>query len=258
MLIILLDWGGGRIHGTRQHVEVITNQLGRKEVSIVNTPSLPFSQYKPEPNKINEVLISSEQPENKGKAVGKVFFVNQNFSSYAAWQPVLPSGDIYGIQSLNTHITRDSDDNSFYIALLDHKGLSGSQSLYEQRYETIKTKMPQITYRGYMLNVGGKSGDITLTAHLDKNLVDGRITNRIVNPVQEHRDLLLKEGKIYADMFGIYFRGESIIPAGSTSPLDPASFEGVFVGKNMEEVVGRISGLPNEVDSVFGGTQVTK
>ena len=255
----------GIIHGTREHVEVITNQLGRKEVSKVNTPSLPFSQYKPEPNKINEVLISSEQPGNKGKAVGKVFFVNQNFSSYAAWQPVLPSGDIYGIQSLNAH-TSNSDGNSFYIALLDHKKGEGidfkeetrAKSLYEQRYETIKTKMPQITYRGYMLNVGGKSGDIILTAHLDKNLVDGRITNRIVNPVQEHRDLLLQKGKIYVDMSGIHFSGESIIPAGSTSPLGAASFEGVFVGKNMEEVVGRISGLPNEASSVFGGTQVTK
>lgn len=255
----------GEIEGTREHVEVITNQLGRKEVSKVNTPSLPFSQYKPEPNKINEVLISSEQPENKEKAVGKVFFVNQNFSSYAAWQPVLPSGDFYGIQSLNAYNT-NSDGNSFYIALLDHKKGewidfkedTRAESLYEQRYETIKTKMPQITYRGYMLNVGGKSGDITLTAHLDKNLVDGRITNRIVNPVQEHRDLLLQKGEIYADMHGIHFRGASIIPAGSTSPLGAASFEGVFVGKNMEEVVGRISGLPNEASSVFGGTQVTK
>ncbi|MGY6772324.1 hypothetical protein [Gallibacterium sp. ZY190522] len=130
----------------------------------------------------------------------------------------------------------------------------------------MKTKTPQITYRGYMLNVGGKSGDITLTADLDKNLVEGRITNRTVNPAQDGRDLLLKHGRISIDAFGsgIHFgstTGKAIIPVGNNPdnlPFRDANFSGTFAGKNMEEVVGTISGLPNEANSVFGGTQVTK
>lgn len=232
------------------HVEVITDESGDPKVSAFNTPTLPLSQYKANPSKINEVLISSEQPENKGKAVGKVFFVNQNYSSYVAWRPVAGS-ESERIQALGSMSVN-------HVARTDYQKGVDIELQAQQRYESVKAKTPQITYRGYMLNVGGKSGDIILTAHLDKNLVDGRITNRIVNPVQEHRDLLLQKGKIYVDKHGIHFSGESIIPAGSTSPLGAASFKGVFVGKNMEEVVGRISGLPNEASSVFGGTQVTK
>lgn len=116
-----------------------------------------------------------------------------------------------------------------------------------------------------MLNVGGKSGDITLTADLDKNVVNGTVTNRIVNPVQDGRDLLLKNGQISVDRDrGIIFsgnQGRSVIPVGNNpnnSPFKYAYFEGTFAGKNMEEVVGTIHNLPRESASAFGGTQVTK
>lgn len=171
-----------------EHIEVITDELGNPELSKFNTPTLPLSQYKANPSKINEVLISSEQPENKGKAVGKAFFVNQNYSSYVAWRPVMQeSGSIQALGYGN---------NAEYVARTDYQKGVDIKLQAQQRYESVKAKTPQITYRGYMLNAGGKSGDITLTAHLDKNLVDGRITNRIVNPAQDGRDLLLKNGRI--------------------------------------------------------------
>lgn len=243
-----------------RHFEVITDELGNESVELLNTPTLPLSQYKPEPNKINEVLISSEQPENKGKAVGKAFFVNQNYSSYVAWRPV-----ILGYISERIRALRYGDESNVdYVARTDYKKGVDIELQAQQRYESVKAKTPQITYRVYMLNVGGKSGDITLTADLDKNVVNGKVTNRIVNPLQDRRDLLLKNGQISVDRDGITFRGTSgraIIPVGNNPnnlPFRDANFEGIFAGKNMEEVVGKISGLPNEANSVFGGTQVTK
>lgn len=241
-------WGG--------HVEVITDESGDPKVSAFNTPTLPLSQYKANPSKINEVLISSEQPENKGKAVGKVFFVNQNYSSYVAWRPVAGS-ESERIQALGSMSVN-------HVARTDYQKGVDIELQAQQRYESVKAKTPQITYRGYMLNVGGKSGDITLTADLDKNVVNGTVTNRIVNPLQDGRDLLLKNGQISVDYRGITFRGTSgraIIPVGNNPnnlPFRDANFEGIFAGKNMEEVVGEISGLQNEANSVFGGTQVTK
>lgn len=239
-----------------QHFEVITDEFGDPKVSVFNTPTLPLSQYKANPSKINEVLISSEQPENKGKAVGKVFFVNQNYSSYVAWRPVAGSE--------STDIQALSSTKVDHIARTDYQKGVDIKLQAQQRYESVKAKTPQITYRGYMLNVGGKSGDITLTADLDKNVVNGRVTNRIVNPAQDGRDLLLKNGQISVDRDGIIFKGtygRAIIPVGNNPnnlPFDRANFKGVFAGKNMEEVVGEISGLPNEASSVFGGTQATK
>lgn len=248
------------------HVEVITDEFGNPEVSEFNTPTLPLSQYKANPSKINEVLISSVEPENKGKAVGKAFFVNQNYSSYVAWRPVmLEKYKSERIQALSPDLVGSYyDDNAEYVARTDYQKGVDIKLQAQQRYESVKAKTPQITYRGYMLNVGGKSGDITLTADLDKNVVNGTVTNRIVNPLQDGRDLLLKNGQISVDYRGITFRGtggRAIIPVGNNPnnlPFDRANFEGVFAGKNMEEVVGRISGLPNEADSVFGGTQITK
>ncbi|KGQ40596.1 transferrin-binding protein-like solute binding protein [Gallibacterium anatis] len=244
------------------HVEVITDELGNPKISNFYTPTLPLSQYKANSSKINEVLISSVEPENKGKAVGKAFFVNQNYSSYVAWRPVmLAKYESERIQALGLG---NYDDNAEYVARTDYQKGVDIKLQAQQRYESVKAKTPQITYRGYMLNVGGKSGDITLTADLDKNVVNGTVTNRIVNPLQDDRDLLLKNGQISADYRGITFRGTSgraIIPVGNNPnnlPFDRANFEGVFAGKNMEEVVGEISGLPNEANSVFGGTQVTK
>ncbi|MEH8047626.1 hypothetical protein [Gallibacterium anatis] len=238
------------------HVEVITDELGNPKISDFYTPTLSLSQYKANPSKINEVLISSVEPENKGKAVGKAFFVNQNYSSYVAWRPVMQeSGNIQALGYGN---------NVEYVARTDYQKGVDIELQAQQRYESVKAKTPQITYRGYMLNVGGKSGDITLTAHLDKNLVDGRITNRIVNPAQDGRDLLLKNGRISVDYRGITFigtLGRAIIPVGNNPdnlPFQYANFHGTFAGKNMEEVVGRIVGLPNEALSAFGGTQVTK
>lgn len=155
-------------------------------------------------------------------------------------------------------------DNVDYVARTDYQKGVDITLQAQQRYESVKAKTPQITYRGYMLNVGGKSGDITLTADLDKNVVNGTITNRIVNPLQDGRDLLLKNGQISVDRDGITFKGtygRAIIPVGNNPnnlPFREANFKGVFAGKNMEEVVGEISGLPNEANSVFGGTQVTK
>ena len=244
-----------------RHIEVITDELGNPKESRFNTPTLPLSQYKANPSKINEVLISSEQPENKGKAVGKAFFVNQNYSSYVAWQPILKdSSRNTSVLSLN-----EAHRGNLYFARTDYKKGVDIKLQAQQRYESVKAKTPQITYRGYMLNVGGKSGDITLTADLDKNVVNGTITNRIVNPLQDRRDLLLKNGQISVDYYrGIIFRGTSgraIIPVGNNPnnlPFRDANFEGIFAGKNMEEVVGKISGLPDEAPSVFGGTQVTK
>ncbi|KGQ48998.1 hypothetical protein JL12_07590 [Gallibacterium anatis 10672-6] len=242
------------------HVEVITDELGNPKISDFYTPTLPLSQYKANPSKINEVLISSVEPENKGKAVGKAFFVNQNYSSYVAWRPVVPiKYKSERIQALGYY-----GDNVDYVARTDYQKGVDIKLQAQQRYESVKAKTPQITYRGYMLNVGGKSGDITLTADLDKNVVNGTVTNRIVNPLQDGRDLLLKNGQISVDYRGITFRGtygRAIIPVGNNPnnlPFDRANFEGVFAGKNMEEVVGEISGLPNEVNSVFGGTQATK
>ncbi|KGQ38791.1 hypothetical protein [Gallibacterium genomosp. 1] len=242
------------------HIEVITDELGNPKISNFYTPTLPLSQYKANPSKINEVLISSEQPENKGKAVGKAFFVNQNYSSYVAWQPILKNySEITSVLSLN-----EGNRGNLYFARTDYKKGVDIGLQAQQRYESVKAKTPQITYRGYMLNVGGKSGDITLTADLDKNVVNGTVTNRIVNPLQDGRDLLLKNGQISVDRAGITFRGTSgraIIPVGNNPnnlPFRYANFEGIFAGKNMEEVVGEISGLPNEANSVFGGTQVTK
>ncbi|KGQ25557.1 hypothetical protein JP33_06470 [Gallibacterium anatis CCM5995] len=241
-----------------EHIEVITDELGKSKMFKVNTPTLHLSQYKPNPNKINEVLISSEQPKNEGKAVGKVFFVNQNYSSYATWQPRASIEEIRPIQSLDPF-----NKNTLYVARTDYQKGVDIKLQAQQRYESVKAKTPQITYRGYMLNVGGKSGDITLTADLDKNVVNGTVTNRIVNPAQDGRDFLLKDGQISVDDRGITFEGwyGSIIPVGNNSdnqPFNGAKFTGIFAGKNMEEVVGKISGLPNEGESVFGGTQVTK
>ncbi|KGQ57346.1 chromosome segregation protein [Gallibacterium anatis] len=251
-----------------KHVEVITDELGNRELSEFSvelsgfyTPTLPLSQYKANPSKINEVLIGSEQPENKGKAVGKAFFVNQNYSSYVAWRPVmLEKYEPERIQAL----VDDDKDKVDYVARTDYQKGVDIKLQAQQRYESVKAKTPQITYRGYMLNVGGKSGDITLTADLDKNVVNGTVTNRIVNPLQDRRDLLLKNGQISVDRDGITFRGtlgKAIIPVGNNPdnlPFRNANFSGTFAGKNMEEVVGKISGLPNEASSVFGGTQVTK
>lgn len=241
------------------HIEVITDEFGNPEVSEFNTPTLPLSQYKANPSKINEVLISSAEPENKGKAVGKAFFVNQNYSSYVAWRPVmLEKYKSERIQALYGYSNVD------YVARTDYKKGVDIKLQAQQRYESVKAKTPQITYRGYMLNVGGKSGDITLTADLDKNVVNGTVTNRIVNPLQDGRDLSLKNGQISVDYRGITFRGtpgRAIIPVENNPnnlPFDRANFEGVFAGKNMEEVVGKISDLPNEASSVFGGTQATK
>ncbi|WP_080735383.1 hypothetical protein, partial [Gallibacterium anatis] len=43
-----------------RHIEVITDELGNPKLSeFTNTPTLPLSQYKANPSKINEVLISS-------------------------------------------------------------------------------------------------------------------------------------------------------------------------------------------------------
>lgn len=242
--------------GVSKHVESITDEIGNPKVDRFNTPTLHLSQYKADPNKVNEVLISSEQPENKGKAVGKAFFVNQNYSSYVAWQPILRER---GVLSLD-----DTAKNNLYVARTDYKKEVDIKLQAQQRYESVKAKTPQITYRGYMLNVGGKSGDIMLTADLDKNVVNGKVTNRIVNPLQDRRDLLLKNAQISVDRYGINFSGTSgkaIIPVGNNpnnKPIPYANFKGTFAGKNMEEVVGSISGLPNEAPSVFGGTQVTK
>ncbi|WIM82906.1 hypothetical protein [Gallibacterium anatis] len=243
------------------HIEVITDELGNPKISDFYTPTLPLSQYKANPSKINEVLISSAEPENKEKAVGKAFFVNQNYSSYVAWRPVmLKAYNPEIIQALSYGYQGDVD----YVARTDYKKGVDIKLQAQQRYESVKAKTPQITYRGYMLNVGGKSGDITLTADLDKNVVNGRVTNRIVNPLQDGRDLLLKNGQISVDYRGITFRGtpgRAIIPVENNPnnlPFDRANFEGIFAGKNMEEVVGKISYLPNEASSVFGGTQATK
>ncbi|OBX00393.1 hypothetical protein QV05_07770 [Gallibacterium genomosp. 1] len=205
-----------------EHIEVITDELGKSKMFRVNTPTLHLSQYKPNPNKINEVLISSEQPENKGKAVGKVFFVNQNFSSYAAWQPRARIAEIRPIQSLDPF-----NVNTLYVARTDYKKGVDIELQAQQRYEAVKAKTPQITYRGYMLNAGGKSGDITLTADLDKNLVEGRITNRTVNPAQDGRDLLLKNGQISVDYRGITFKGGPIISVENNSDNQP--FEGGWI-----------------------------
>ncbi|MEH8138453.1 hypothetical protein [Gallibacterium anatis] len=244
------------------HIEVITDELGNPKISNFYTPTLPLSQYKANPSKINEVLISSAEPENKGKAVGKAFFVNQNYSSYVAWRPVML---LDGYKSERIQALRYGyESNVDYVARTDYKKGVDIKLQAQQRYESVKAKTPQITYRGYMLNAGGKSGDITLTADLDKNVVNGTVTNRIVNPLQDGRDLSLKNGQISVDYRGITFRGTSgraIIPVGNNPnnlPFRDANFEGIFAGKNMEEVVGEISGLQNEANSVFGGTQVTK
>lgn len=212
-----------------KHVEVITDELGNRELSEFGvelsgfyTPTLPLSQYKANPSKINEVLISSEQPENKGKAVGKAFFVNQNYSSYVAWRPVmLEKYEPERIQAL----VDDDKDKVDYVARTDYQKGVDIKLQAQQRYESVKAKTPQITYRGYMLNAGGKSGDITLTADLDKNLVEGRITNRTVNPAQDGRDLLLKNGRISVDSDGITFGGGPIISVENNSDNQP--FEGV-------------------------------
>ena len=254
--------------GVKQHIEVITDEFGDPKVSKFNTPPLLLSQYKANPSKINEVLLSSEQPENKGKAVGKAFFVNQNYSSYVAWQPIV-DGKNARLSVLS--LKEKYGDDHFYVThinypngIIYHDYPDNYEYQSQQRYESVKAKTPQITYRGYMLNVGGKSGNITLTADLDKNVVNGTVTNRIVNPLQDGRDLLLKNGQISVDRAGITFRGTSgkaIIPVGNNPdnlPFRNANFSGTFAGKNMEEVVGSISGLPNEASSVFGGTQVTK
>ncbi|MGY6772336.1 hypothetical protein [Gallibacterium sp. ZY190522] len=103
--------------GVKRHIEVITDEFGDPKVSVFNTPTLPLSQYKANPSKINEVLISSEQPENKGKAVGKAFFVNQNYSSYGAWQPIVDARDGLSVLSLKG---RYYGDDNFYVIHIDH------------------------------------------------------------------------------------------------------------------------------------------
>ncbi|MCW9698346.1 hypothetical protein [Avibacterium sp. 20-129] len=251
-----------------RHLESASDGLGNPQVISRPVPTLPLSQYKPDPTKINEVLISSEIPENKGKAVGKVFFVNQHYSSYVAWQPInaivddyIGSDDMHEVLSL---LEYDSDKFTTAIVRTDYQKETSIREQAQQRYDAVKAKTPVITYRGQMINVGGKSGDITLTADLNNNAINGKITNRTVNPVQDSRDLFLKNGVISIDRNGISFSGKSgrsIVPATNNPnnlPLSGANFYGTFAGKNMEEVVGRIEGLPNESDSVFGGTQVTK
>ncbi|MFZ7198177.1 hypothetical protein [Avibacterium avium] len=231
-----------------KHIEVITDGLEQKVLSKQNTPTLPLSQYKPDPDKVNEVLISSAVPENKGKAVGKVFFVNQNNSSYMAWQPIVES-DYPSIYSIEKIVPNN------YVAL------SVKNKVNQDTYKAVAAQTPTITYRGHMLNVGGKTGDIELVADLNAQKISGTITNRTVNPLQERRNLALKNGDIRVDDSRVEFSGRAVVPLENNPnklPIENAGFSGTFAGKNMEEVVGQVYGLPNESTSAFGGSQVTK
>ncbi|MFZ7129823.1 hypothetical protein [Avibacterium avium] len=230
-----------------KHFEIITDELERKVLSEQNTPTLPLSQYKPDPDKVNEVLISSAVPENKGKAVGKVFFVNQNNSSYMAWQPIVDRTDA---ETLSI-----KEYNDRYTAV------SVKNEVNQDTYKAVAAQTPTITYRGHMLNVGGKTGDIELVADLNAQKISGTITNRTVNPLQERRNLALKNGDIRVDNRGVKFSGRAVVPLENNPnklPIDGAGFSGTFAGKNMEEVVGQVYGLPNESTSAFGGSKVTK
>ncbi|MFZ7172269.1 hypothetical protein [Avibacterium volantium] len=236
-----------------QHFEIITDELDRKVLSEQNTPTLPLSQYKPDPDKVNEVLISSAVPENKGKAVGKVFFVNQNNSSYMAWQPIV-----------DVHFLDRTDAATLSIATYrnnNYTAVSVKNSVNKETYKAVAAQTPTITYRGHMLNVGGKTGDIELVADLNAQKISGTITNRTVNPLQERRNLALKNGDIRVYDNSVEFYGRAVVPLENNPnklPIDGAGFSGTFAGKNMEEVVGQVYGLPNETMSAFGGSQVTK
>ncbi|MFZ7234433.1 hypothetical protein ACLSZ5_01135 [Avibacterium avium] len=231
-----------------QHFEIITDELERKVLSKQNTPTLPLSQYKPDPDKVNEVLISSAVPENKGKAVGKVFFVNQNNSSYMAWQPIVDRTDA---ETLSIATYRNND----------YTAVSVKNAVNKETYKAAAAQTPTITYRGHMLNVGGKTGDIELVADLNAQKISGTITNRTVNPLQERRNLALKNGDIRVYDDDVRFYGDAVVPLENNPnklPIDGAGFSGTFAGKNMEEVVGHVYGLPNETKSAFGGSKVTK
>ncbi|MEE6076910.1 hypothetical protein [Avibacterium paragallinarum] len=236
-----------------KHFEVITDELERKVLSEQNTPTLPLSQYKPDPDKVNEVLISSAVPENKGKAVGKVFFVNQNNSSYMAWQPIV---DVYSSDETDAAtLSIATSRNDRYVAG------SVKNEVNQDTYKAVAAQTPTITYRGHMLNVGGKTGDIELVADLNAQKINGTITNRTVNPLQERRNLALKNGDIRVDNRGVKFSGRAVVPLENNPnklPIEYAGFSGTFAGKNMEEVVGIVYGLPNESTSAFGGSKVTK
>ncbi|MFZ7308507.1 hypothetical protein ACLSZU_04370 [Avibacterium avium] len=235
-----------------QHLEIITDELGDKELYTVNTPTFPLSQYKPDPDKVNEVLISSAEPENKGKAVGKVFFVNQNNSSYMAWQPIV-SAKPYKQRIYTYSIRKYYDEGNTVISVKNPTN--------EDRYKAIATQTPTITYRGHMLNVGGKTGDIELVADLNAQKISGTITNRTVNPLQERGNLALKNGDIDVNKRKVEFFGNTVVPLENNPnklPIKDARFSGIFAGENMEEVVGQVYGLPNESPSAFGGSKVTK
>ncbi|MEE6076911.1 factor H binding protein domain-containing protein [Avibacterium paragallinarum] len=180
------------------------------------------------------------------RKMGDMRFVNQTYSTFFAVSLDKTWGDTY----------RHRDFLGYgYI----YKELPQDNAVWNR-----PSGQEQVTYHGKTMgrfdrynsgdNTYDGQGDLTLTADFAKNTVAGKVTNR--QGYRDNRNITLIETPIAEVNDKIGFKGNWQYGEHDRNRGRDGTYEGIFVGPNAEEVLGRIA--PNPINSglgsVFGGT----
>ncbi|MFZ7234434.1 factor H binding protein domain-containing protein [Avibacterium avium] len=180
------------------------------------------------------------------RKMGDMRFVNQTYSTFFAVNLDSTWGDTY----------RHQDYLDYgYI----YKELPQDNAVWNR-----PSGQEQVTYHGKTIGrfdrylSGDKTydgqGDLSLTADFAKNTVAGKVTNR--QGYRDNRDITLIETPIAEVNNKIGFKGNWQYGEHDRNRDRDGRYEGIFVGPNAEEVLGRIEPNPDNsgLGSVFGGT----
>lgn len=207
--------------------ELVTDDYGRTSFAFYNStkgsdsPTVDFSQYEINPNKVQNYDFSAKEIEHS--KLNKIAFVNlRNATFYST--------------------SAENPDNNKLVGRYIKESAKMLTQKYRDASEYLSAK-PTATYNGKVLGENAQTwGDIELTADFNKDVVDGKLIK-----ADKTATYTLDKGRIdhtnqYGVKDGMIFSGNVITEPVSykANGTDQGKYAGRFLGKDAIEMVGKI------------------
>lgn len=198
-------------------------------------PDLELYRYEINPTKVQHYELKQDKDDVK------INFVNQKYSSYLSWDNITYNDFL---KSSGKGITVYERSGVNAIAK-NQPRVNGNLATDSKFIESKQTA----TYKGFALHKGETLGRLELIANFADETVQGKID--LIDERQKdlilHKSGLNKVPNLSGSGVGVIFHGS--VSLEGESPDKDASYGGVFVGPNAEEVIG--GGSLNKDSSEF-------
>ncbi|WP_439240450.1 transferrin-binding protein-like solute binding protein [Lonepinella sp. BR2474] len=213
---------------------------------------MDLSKEEINPNKVQKLSAT----DNPNLDFTDVYFVNQKYSSYAAWDNApnrkefpkhatdYRSGGavIAKYASVGNYTTSSRRADSAYDKPAQIV-VDGGSATYKGKVLAGYAGYTASTFKGSDIPTDHQIGELTLNADFKKQSVSGTITSFDTKKMD---NAILQSAEINDDAEGLNFRGKitsdsKVLPTASNFRYynEQGTYQGTFVGPNAEEVVGK-------------------